>query len=706
MKIVYIGAGDGLAEALAQRMTQEGNEVYLLSDQALPKKPKGVSRHRFYRIPRKGGSFVKLLQSISPDRVVFAGNHYISAAQEEEADEDVTLLARSLRAASGFPHVRFILLSSTEVYGDAPAGAGESAQRAPAGERGLRFVREEQLLELYQKQRGMDGVILRVSQPYTDRPREGGEDLLSRSFSAAAQPEGRMPDCLYQPVHVFDLADAVKRASDSGKQPIYNVCASAQISSQRLYHLICRQEGIPEQAVQWEAPGSATLADSGRIRQELGWSSFRDLETQLQEGGIKFERLPDQGKRKKKRPFPAGVRQLLENLLIFAAFFALHTLCGSHSLFSQIDWLTIYVVLISVGYSIYQSTLAAGLASAAYLYSRHVGIPALNTFYSIADSLLAVTEFVFLGLIVSYTVNMLRENLRNSRQEYQMLKDDYDDLNAINQENVLIKNEYEERLLTNETGFPKLYSLISRLMVQEPERILMETMQVVSELVRTDTVAVYRGQAGSPWLRLMGALSDQSAMGGKTWNLSGSPRIYEAVKRGELCQGELGSGEPAMVLPIVCRGVPEAVILIKTLPYECETLYHVNLLKTLSLLLRDSMEKALQYEELSRAEHYVEGTDVLKPDAFLQRLRLAEEKAQKCMAEYCVVELIYSGSLEEAAGAVSQTLRVTDCLGTDEEGKLFALLNNTGPQSLAYLQDRLLACGVEARSLQKEQVVA
>ena len=117
----------------------------------------------------------------------------------------------------------------------------------------------------------------------------------------------------------------------------------------------------------------------------------------------------------------------------------------------------------------------------------------------------------------------------------------------------------------------------------------------------------------------------------------------------------------------------------------------------MSLLLRDAMEKALQYEELSRAERYVEGTDIMKPEAFRSQVRLAREKAEKCMAEYCVVELAYSGSLKEAAAAVGRALRVADRLGTDEEGKLFALLNNTGPESLEYLQVRLSACGVEAR---------
>ena len=194
----------------------------------------------------------------------------------------------------------------------------------------------------------------------------------------------------------------------------------------------------------------------------------------------------------------------------------------------------IYVILISVAYNIYQSALAAVLAGAAYLYGQNLNVLELNTFYSYADSVLAVMEFVFLGLVVSYTVSMLREENRSVRLDLDMLKEEYEDLKAVNEENVLIKNEYEERLLTSKSGFPKLYSLVSRLMVQEPDRILMETMQVISELIRTDTVAVYQGRAGSPWLRLVGALSESSAMDGKTWNLSDSPRIYDAVMKGEL----------------------------------------------------------------------------------------------------------------------------------------------------------------------------
>lgn len=621
----------------------------------------------------------------------------MSSSHGEESDEDVTWLARSLRTAVAFPHVKFILLSSTEVYGNTEGRVDETAECTAASERGVRFIREEQLLDIYRKQHGMDTVILRASQLYSDRPREDGEDILSRIFSVAAQPESHMINDVFQPLHVSDFVDAVKRVAEEGKEHVYNVCGNNRVSARRLYQLACLQENLPEQEIRWEEPGCVTLTDSGRIRQELGWSNFRNLEEQMQRGQITYERVLAKDRRKKKWTVPKDIRQTVENLLLFEVFFILSSLCGSHSLFSQIDWLMIYVILVSISYNIYQSALAAILASGAYLYGQNLGILEMTTFYSYADTVLVFVEYVSLGLLVSYTASTLRQDAWSVRLDLKMLKEEYEDLKAINEENVLIKNEYEERLLTSKSGFPKLYDLISRLMVQEPDRILMETMQVVSELVRTDTVAVYQGQGGSPWLRLVGALSDSSVMDGKSWNLSGSPRIFDAVIRGELYQGEFGSGEPAVVMPVVCRGVPEAVVLIKTLPYECETLYHINILKTMSLLLRDSMEKALQYEELSRETCYVKDTDILKAEAFRKRVLLAREKAEKSMAEYCVVELIYTGSLAVAASAVSQRLRVADCLGTDEKGKLFALLNNTGSENLEHLQKRLLACGVKTR---------
>lgn len=700
VKIVYIGAADVLAEALIERLGKEGNDAYLLSDQELPGKKEGGFKYRFYRNIRNSGALGKILGSISPDYVIFAGNHYINGAYCEEEEEDVTQFASVLRVLPEIPGAKLALLSSIEVYGAVKTPADENCERRPVTQRGLRFVREELLFELYRRQYGVEGVILRGSQLYSDRVKEGNQDFLSAAFTQADRlPEGDcVSDEVLQPLHVSDFVDALNRAINGGQQDVYNVCGSFQVWKRQLYLWIGQALGRSEKSVIWREAQHLTLGDNRRIKSEQEWTDFRSLEDQLAGGKIAYERLPVEKKRREKSNLPAGVRRTVENLAVFAAFFGLNVLCQSHSLFSQIDWLLMYVILISLFLGIRQSSLAVILASCTYLFSQDLTILEMNNFYSYAGSVLVIMEFVFLGLVVSYTADMLRENLRNNALELDMLRAEHEDLKAINDENVLIKNEYEERLLDSRYGLPKLYHMVSRLMVLEPDRIFMEIMSIISELVHTDTVAVYRVRAGSPYLRLINALNEESIAGGKSWDVSPYPQIVKCMERGELYQGAFGSEEPAVTLPILHQGACVAVILIQKLPYESETLYHINLLKTLSLLLRDSVGRALDYEELTRSEQYLEGVDVLKPEPFRKTVRLAMEKSEKRIAEYCLLEIPYSGSLEAAYGAVAPKLRVTDHFGVDETGRLYALLNSTGAGDLERLQERLAADGVELRA--------
>lgn len=706
MKIVYIGSNDFLTETMTGRLEQEGHDVYLLSDKAISKKNYTLFRRRFYRIPDKKDGFKKLLSSISPQVIIFAGKYYIDSrsdekTDEEKSEEDISLLLHSLQTASELPNVRFVLLSYTQSY--------ENGDKRSVSGRDIHFKREEQFLTIFKKHYELNSVILRASQLYTNPVKEYVPDFLSQCFGEAFSRKNKKSriNSIYQPVHASDFADAVLRAMECGKRYSYDVCASHEISAKQLNDLICRQEHLPVHK-SWDEPEYVNPADNSHVKKDLGWEDIKNPEDMFLNGEITYERSFDKQKSKRKKSSKprTTARLLTENLLIFALFAALNFLFHSQNIFSTVDILLIYIVLISLVYNAYYSATAMILASCDYLLTNSSSIGEIRNFYLQTGNVLIIMEYAFIGLIVNYTVSSLRENLSEKNLSLDILKNDYKDLRAINEENVLIKNEYEQRILTSKSGFPKLYNLVSRLMVDEPERILTETMDIISELVLTDTVAVYWGKVNDPYFRLMNALNERSAMDGKTWNLSDTPKIYEAVKNGELYQGEIGSNEPAVVLPILCNGVSETVIVIKKLPYESETLYHINLLKTLALLLRSTIEKALNYEELSRDERYISGTNILKPQAFKRRIALAREKAQKHFAEYCVAEIIFPyGNIEDAAQNVEKMLRATDCLGTDESGGLFALLSNTSPDNLNYLQKRLEICGVKIQnSLYWEEV--
>lgn len=698
MKIAYIGTKDQLAQALIDRMDKEGNDVYLLSAADLARSASERWKYRFYKISLKGDGYRKTLRSIRPDWVIFAGAYFMDSVYQEEEEEDVTLLTRTLQIVSGMEGVRFLLLSSTEVYGSSVEKADEQQEALPVSERGMRFVREEQLLAVYGRQYGFPGTVLRVSAPYADLGKEGAGDFLSRGFAdvGGAKKGTVLTDDILQPLHVSDLADAVKRVMDAGKQGIYNASGSFEISRQALYRLIGDRLGIRETKIRWEEARVRNLADNGLLKKETEWTDFHRLEDRFAEGRISFETKKEAGKRKRNGRIPAGIRRTLENIAVFAVFFLVYRASASHSLFSQIEWLTIYVILISVFLGIRQSALSVILASAAYLSLQDLNIFGMTNFYSYAGSVLKIMEFVFLGLAVSYVTDMLREDLRDTRRELRMRDEEYEELKKINDENVMIKNEYEERILDSKSGFPKLYHVVNRLMVLQPERIFMEIVHIVADMVHTDTVAVYRVKKKNPYLRLISALNGASPMEGKSWDLSACPGIRASVNAGELYQGDVWQGEPAVVLPILYREECVAVILIRTLPYTSQTLYYVNLLKTLSLLLREAVGRALDYEELVKEERCLEGTDIVRPEQFRRNVSLAREMAGKDLAEYCVVRIGYPGSLEEGYRKAAERLRATDCLGVDEEGNLYVLLHNTGPGEVEHLQRRLEGSGLTA----------
>lgn len=698
VKIVYIGVQGPLSEALIERMIKEGNDMYVISDSLYKRKVKSVFQYRFYQVRPQKDAIQRVLRSIEPDWVIFAGTKLMDSALSghfEEHAAEMILLSSVLRALSGMEkernQVKMLLLSSTEVYGN------HKTLLCPVSEKGILYAQEERMLELYAQQSGMDTVVLRVSQLFCENISEGGRDFLSEAFDTVlgVSDQRMAQELLLQPLHVSDLADAVKRVMDAGRQSVYNAAGSFTISAKELYELIENKLGVKMPQGGEAVVHKQVLAENDRLKRELEWTDFKQLKDSFAENRIVYEKKMTRQKKKKQFRMPIGLRRTIENLVVFGAFFAMDLLCETHALFSQMNWMLLYVVLVSLFLGIRQSAFAVMLASVAHLTIQNLSILEMTNFYSYAGSVLTIMEFVFLGLAVSYTMETLREEKRSLSLELELLRGDYQELRKIDEENVRIKNAYETRLLDSESGFPRLYQVVQKLMVLHPDRIFMEMMQVVSEMVHTDTVAVYRvsRKESSTYLRLINALQE---MTGKSWNIKEHPGIQKTMQTGELYQGNVWKGEPAIVLPVMYQGKCTVLIRIDTLPYESQTLYYMNLLKTLSLMLTEAVGRALDYEALSRRQHYIEGTEILNLETFLEYVQLAKEKSRKHMAEYCIMELEGTGNLERAYCQIAPILRNSDYLGTDEEGTLYILLNNTGEADAENLGKRLSANQIRA----------
>ena len=688
MKIMYIGGCDPLAAAFFERMNKEGEELYFVADRDFPKGQKAVGKRRFFRLK---SDLARIFASVAPDAVVFAGTDYMDEERDADNQDDLALLASSLEQSAKTGVSRFVYLSSVQVYGDTQGVVTENTETAPVTPKGLLFAEGEYMVRLYRKKCCMRLTVLRCSEVYSQSCSYDSGDFLSRIFRQSRQDSGE--ERWYSPLHVNDLVDAVKRVLDGPGEGVFLAAGSAVLSRGQIRDLV---DGRGEGG-ETEAAGAAKVRfDTEKIQRTLEWCDFKNLEELLREGKITYHGEHTVHEEKKRMRTITPLRRTVENVVVFVFFTLLQYFLRGHGLFSRIDWGVIYVVLISLTMGVRQSALAVILASAGRLAANGISILEMTNFYSYAQSVLAIIQYIFLGISVSYTVDTLKNDLGEVKKKYRALCATYEELKEIDNENILIKSEYEKRVLESRNGLSRLYALISRLSALEPDRIFMEVLLVVSEMMETDTVAVYKKKPGSPHARLINALNEQSAVGGNSWNMSEIPGLEQTLEEGKIYTGNVWKQEPAAVAPIMDREVCTAVIVIQKLSFTSQSLYHMNTLRTLTAIVSESVMRALRYEEATNREQYYEDTYVFNPAAFRRQLALAKEKEEKKLAPYALLRLTAETGLKETYRRIADLYRSVDVLGMDEERHLYLLLANTAGDECETVIRRMAAVGVNA----------
>lgn len=703
MKILYVGERNYLASAVLERLSKEDNDIFFLSERSVPAKNREFQKYHRYVWPERKEEVKRVFSSVTPDVVIYEGVGYLDAEWDEKQRENINILSMVLEECAQLEKCKFILFSSLEVCStEAISNEAEQEMHSNAFKRIL-MLQEEKMAEIYSQNMGLETVILRLAQVYNNEIVVGAKNWLGELAGAlVSTTEFEMEEQLLQPVHVSDVADAVVRVLDGESHSIYNICSSKQIAKSEIVKLMAK-ELCPQTPIKIiETNEEVPLVSNIKIKEEKEWVEFWAWERMADEKQFSYSYVQEETGKKlqKKSSLKSGVRKTIENIVIFAVFCLAYFLTRDHSLFAQVDWLLIYVVVVSLAYGVKQSTFGVVLASAAYLISQGTNIIEMTNFYSYAGSVLMIVEFLFFGIVVGYSGDMLREEVRNYKNELSKLSDSYEKLKEINDKNVLIKNEYEKRVLDAKTSLPKLYSIINRITVLDINRIFMEILHVVEELMQTKTVAVYRVSANSSYLRLIASLNKESVMEGNSWNLKNYPDIEKAIRQNKLYEGDIWINEPAIVLPVGTSKGCEAAIVIKELPLEAHSLHSVNLLRTLLTLISDSIDKALQYDSIMQEQKYYKDTNILQPEEFRKAVALAEEKKQKEMAESCVIKMQIVENMMNTYHKAEHLFREMDVWGSDKEGNLFVLLGNTSWQDAKIVLERLEKSGIHAEKIE------
>jgi dTDP-glucose 4,6-dehydratase len=193
-----------------------------------------------------------------------------------------------LEAARGFPGIRFLHISTDEVYGSAPAGVkfNEETPLDPRSPYAASKASAEHFVTAYANTFGISSIILRCTNNFG--PFQFPEKLIPLMI-ANAREDKPLPiygDGLQERDWLFveDYCRAIVLALEKARSgSIYNVSYDASQPNLNIVRTILQLLGKPDSLIQYvkDRPGHDRryALDSSKIRRELGWSplvSFED----------------------------------------------------------------------------------------------------------------------------------------------------------------------------------------------------------------------------------------------------------------------------------------------------------------------------------------------------------------------------------------------------------------------------------------------
>jgi nucleoside-diphosphate-sugar epimerase len=697
MKILFVGECDGFSAQFIDRQVKEGNSVSIIAHRDFTKINKPRLEYKWYDYHAESVNVDRIFSNIRPQQVVFAGSLFGDEiwTYDPASNRYLSELLNVLNLSIKYRVDKFIFLSTTEVYKEIKSGVvSEKSELRASTYKGILSTQAEALVTEVGSMNSLNTLILRFSDLYGCKPNEERRDFLS-NLNLELQGLSELhinKNHKFLPLHLSDAVEALYRCEGNTPSKIYNVSGSKPIDALELANMVKKKLKVSTPLITQLGQKQANKIDSQLIKTELEWGEFKSLEETLDlmkfsEQAVTQVVLSELPKLQKADPV---LLHLIENVVFFALMASLSFLFKDHSILKNVDLMTLYIVSIALFFGIRQSILSIILTFGFYLYGLQFDFGNFIHIILNADTFLKLAQYIFMGVVVGYTVDQFKTSLAQNNIEKEYLENEYEELKEINDANVMIKHQYEKRLISYKTSLPRLYSITNQLDSLDPEILFSSIIKVLVDVLETDTVSVYSYDSRNGYARLIGAKNEESMFMGKSFKLSEHKELEHKLLENDIYIGnQWADGSPAMAGPIFHKGNIIAIILIKSMTFESLNLYQVNLLRTLTSLISSSFIRAYQYEEKVHNEKYLKNTEILVASEFKQLLAIKRNDSEQALADYTLLRLVTSEEPSSYYFKVMNLFRSTDYFGLDEKHQLHVLLRNRAAQDVAFVEARL-----------------
>ncbi|MGF0094025.1 NAD-dependent epimerase/dehydratase family protein [Lachnospiraceae bacterium SGI.066] len=392
----------------------------------------------------------------------------------------------------------------------------------------------------------------------------------------------------------------------------------------------------------------------------------------------------------------------------FAAFFILFELlngiAGNQAQFKMIDLRLIFVVLFGSTYGINYGIAAAAAESLSLIRAFEAeGSSWYVLFYEPSNWIPFIFYFA-VGAICGYIRMKNKDNVQFIKEENNLLQEKFLFTREMYQETIEDKNLYKKQILGSKDSFGKIFDIIRKLDVIQPQELYIETIRVLEDVLENKTFGLYTLNRENGYGRLETASAQVQGNYPNSIKLREYSAAMEELENGNVwANREFLEKYPMYMAGVRKNGELVMLICIQQVSREQMSLYFLNLFKILSGLVETSLLRALEYQKAVEYRQYVKGTHILKTEYFEERLKVQHDMREQKLASYVLLKVEYSEmSLKEADEILRSKVRENDVWGISESKELYLMLVQTDKEALPIILARLKQAGLVCRQIDEE----
>ena len=496
--------------------------------------------------------------------------------------------------------------------------------------------------------------------------------------------------------------------------------------------------GLRHQPTVTYGKGSESLPvvrPTDEVRKEYYWFPTHILADDLAE--IR-ESLAAEGKEQEKRvrdrnntKLGERIRILIEIIIVTIVSELLDRAVKGNVLLQFLDFRFLGIVLMGTMNGFYAGILTALTSCIAYLTESLSYSTAEVLFFNI-QNWIPFASYFLIGAVCGYTTDHRKEQTEDAKAEYAILEKKYTFLNGLYSDVLKSREAFSEQIIGYRNSYGRIYSVVQKLNSMLPDRILLEAVGAMEDILDNDTIAIYTLQANSHFARLAICSKREQKRLARSLDFTGHEELYRSLKDKKLFINKaMKEGEPSYAMPLYDRDNLWGMIAVEEAPGQM-TMEFSNKFSIVTDLVASSIERAITYEQVKAESDYVEGTRILRPEVFAQVLSAREEMRRNRQADFVLLHIlsqftaspceIYKGendtpsnlqmqsageggaaanSIDTAsadfmtlAEKVEGLIRSNDVMGLTREGQLMVILSQTRDKDFDLIASRFDDAGL------------